>query len=144
MDFSLPTWLYEVGRTLTRLLPGGILVAWCLWAVNWRRLWPVLADGGWAPLVLIGLMAAACWSLIWPVDAVVFGFLRVPNGLWQVGSAGVLIGVALFCGWLQTRWGWSPPEIVLEPPAHAPAPHGHDDHGHAEPAPAVTNGPPTH
>jgi hypothetical protein len=144
MDFTLPPWLHEFGTIMLRLLPGGLLVAWCLWAVNWRKTWPVLAAGGWVPLVLIGIMGAVIWAFVWPRDMIVLGFFLVPNGLWQLGSVAILLGVALFCGWLQTRSGWAPPEISFEPPAHAA--HGHDDHGHHDHAPAVvtTNGHPTH
>jgi hypothetical protein len=145
MDLTAPAWFYDVGQTLLKLLPGGLLTVWCLWAVNWRRTWPVLAAGGWVPLVLIGLMAAYVWSLVWPTNALVLGLFVVPNQLWQLGSVAVLIGVVLFCGWLQTRYGWEPPEISLEPPAHG---HGHDHghgpeaHAHHEAIPAVvqTNG----
>jgi hypothetical protein len=145
MDFTLPTWLNDFGWILRTLLPGSILAAWCLWGVNWHKAWPVLAAGGWAPLVLIGVMAAFVWSHVWPTDVIVLGFLPVPNGVWQLGSVSLLIGVALCCGWLQARSGWAPPEISFEPPAHTAA-HGHDHHGdhdHA-PAAATTNGHPTH
>jgi hypothetical protein len=125
MGWQLPVWLQDVGAVARTLLPGGLFVAWCLWAVNWRLAWPVLADGGWAPLTLIGLMAAFVWSRVWPSMAIVFGLIPVPNVLWQLGAIAILIGVALFCGWLQTRLGWFPPEIDLEPPAHA------HDHHHA-------------
>jgi hypothetical protein len=152
MDPNLPPWLNDLGRTLLTLLPGGVFTAWCLWAVNWRRLWPVLAAGGWVPMVLIAVMGAYVWSKVWPTDALVFGLFVVPNRLWQLGSAGILVGIALFCGWLQVRYGWGPPEIELEPPAHGhevghahPPEHeleyGHSDVVHDEqPAPTQTNG----
>jgi hypothetical protein len=104
-----------------------VLAAWCLWAVNWRRAWPILAEGGWLPLVLIGVMAALVFSAIWPSTAVILGILVVPNFLWQLGATAIVIGGALFWGWLQVRFGWEPPEISVEPPTHG---HGHGDHGH--------------
>jgi hypothetical protein len=134
MDVISSTWFQQLSWYLVKLLPGGLFTVWCLWGVNWRRAWPVLATGGWVPMVLIGLMAAFVWSLIWPTNAIVLGFLVVPNLVWQLGSVAILIGVALFCGSLQTRYGGEPPEIDLEPPAHG---HGHADHGHA-------HGHPTH
>ena len=43
MDLNLPTWLHDLGRTGLTLLPGGVFTVWCLFGVNWRRAWPVLA-----------------------------------------------------------------------------------------------------
>src|SRR5262245_36577162 len=37
-------------------------VAWWLFAVNWKKAWPVLAEGAWAPLVLLILVGALVWS----------------------------------------------------------------------------------
>jgi len=105
-----------------------LFVAWWLWGVNWRRAWPVLAEGGWLPLVLVGIMAAFAWSRISPSTAIVFGFLAVPNLLWQLGAVGLLIGLVLFCGWLQTRVGWYPPEVSLEPPPSHDPHASHDAH----------------
>ncbi len=127
MDLNLPTWMHTLGRTGLQLLPGGLFTLWCLLGVNWRRAWPVLASGGWVPLVLIAAFAGAVWSLVWPSTAIVFGLVRVPNGLWQLGAAGVLVCVALFCGWLQGHYGWTPAEIRIEPPDHD---HGDHHHGH--------------
>jgi hypothetical protein len=145
MDLTTPPWLAQFGWIMTKLLPGGILTAWCLWAVDWRKAWPVLAAGGWVPLVLIGAMAAAVWALVWPTDVIVLGFLPVHNGLWQIGSVTILIGVVLVCSWLQTRLGWAPPEITFESPPAA-AVHGHDHHGHGDQpvSAASANGPPSH
>jgi hypothetical protein len=131
------TWLDELTRAVFKFVPGGLLTAgclvvfvvWCLWGVNWRRAWPVLAEGGWVPMVLIAGMAAFVWSRVWPSQATVLGLIVVPNFLWHLGSAALLIGVALFCGWLQLRYGCEPAEISLEPPAHG---HGHEDHGHEQ------------
>src|SRR5262249_24640148 len=84
-------------------------------------------EGGWLPLVLIAVMAALVFSAVWPSSVVVLGVLVVPNFLWQLGGTALVIGVALFCGWLQVHYGWQPPEIRVEPPAHD---HGHGHHGH--------------
>ena len=93
MDLTAPAWFYDVGQTLLKLLPGGLLTVWCLWAVNWRRTWPVLAAGGWVPLVLIGLMAAYVWSLVWPTNALVLGlfvaFGDVARGMHADRSCGL-------------------------------------------------------
>jgi hypothetical protein len=118
--------LLRVVGVLNALLPGGLFTAFCLLAIDWRKAMPVIRAGGWLPLVLLGMMAAFVCSLVWPSPAIVLGMILVPNFLWQLGSAAVLLGVALTCAVLQARYGWAPPEIDLEPPAHV----HHDDHDH--------------
>ncbi len=82
-----------------------VWIAWWLWGVNWKKAWPTLATGGWAPLVLLALIAAAVWSRLSPSETLNF---------WtQLASVSALIGVAFFCGWLQGVFGWTPPEINL-------------------------------
>jgi hypothetical protein len=133
---AMPPWLYDVCRTLVRLLPIIALIAWCLWGVNWRKAWPVLAEGGWVPLVLIAVMAAVAWSLVFPTTALVLGFIPIPNLLWQLGAVALLVGLVLACGWLQTVLKWYPPEISFDPPPAIPLyDHGHD----AQAAPASTH-----
>jgi hypothetical protein len=97
--------------------------------VNWRRAWPVLAEGGWMPLVLIGIMAGFVWSRVSPSDMIVLGIFVVPNVLWQLGTVALLICLILICGWLQTRYGWYPPEVNLEPPPPSHDPHA-SHHAH--------------
>jgi hypothetical protein len=101
-------------------------IAWWLWGVNWKRTWPALASGGWAPVVLICVTAALVWSQAAPSASDSLGFVTVPNFWWQLGAVGLLAAVALFCGWLQGVFGWTPIELDLEPPAPAAAHH----HGH--------------
>jgi hypothetical protein len=101
-------------------------VAWWLWAVNWRRAGPVLAQGAWAPLVLLMLTAALAWSQMSPSDYHLW-FLTVPNFWWQLGAVTLLVGLTLFAGWLQGVMAWEPAEVSLEPPAPA-GHHGHDAH----------------
>ena len=86
----------------------------------------MLAAGGWAALVLIGLMGAAVWSFVFPEPIRVPGLGTVSNGLWQLCASALLIGVVLFCGWIQSRWGYTPEEFNLDEPAH----HHHDGHEH--------------
>ncbi len=90
------------------------------------RQWPVLARGAWAPVVLLILIAATVWTKVQPIDCTCLGFAVVPNGWWQLGSVCTLAAVALFCGWLQGYFGWTPEEVAVEAPAGE---HGHD-HGH--------------
>jgi hypothetical protein len=128
---ELPEGLARVFTTLLHLLPGGLWCAWWLWAVNWKKAWPVLAEGAWAPVVLLMLMAAMVWSRIAPSPCDCLGFVTVPNGWWQLGSVAALVATALFCGWLQGYFGWTPREVSVEPPPAATGHgHGHGHHGH--------------
>jgi hypothetical protein len=104
-------------------------IVWWLWAVNWKHAWPVLARGGWAPLVLLMVMAALVWSRLAPGQENFPGLIVSADFWWKLGGVGIAVAVALFCGWLQGYFAWTPPEIELEPPAHAAPGHGHD-HGH--------------
>jgi hypothetical protein len=101
-------------------------VAWWLLGVNWKKMWPTLAQGAWAPVVLLLVMAAFAWSQIAPGACTCLGVVAVPNFWWQLGAVGLLAAVALFCGWLQGIFGWTPAEINLEPADHAPD-HAHGD-----------------
>lgn len=140
--------MQQLGNTLWQLilvlgqlvveLGGLILVwslliawlAWWLWAVNWRKVWPQLAAGGWAPVVLLVVMGALVWSSI----------AASPNFWWQLGGAILLAASALFCGWLQGVFGWHPAEIEIGPTAYAVPGHPHHEveaahaHGHGEAA----------
>jgi hypothetical protein len=104
------------------LAPWALLIAWIAWwlgAVNWRRTWVVLGEGGWAPLVLLMLLAARVWASLAPGEVNVFGLAMIGNFWWQLGAIALLVGLTLFCGWLQLVLDLVPPEINLEPPAAA-------------------------
>jgi hypothetical protein len=135
---KLGTQLLDLGHTLGRLLYEAnatfplwplllVWVAWWLLAVDWRKVWPVLRAGAWAPVVLLVLTAALVWSRLAPYEYPLDSGAVVPNFWWHLLLVSVLALSALFCGWLQGVVGRVPPEISVEPPA-APA-HGHD-HGH--------------
>jgi hypothetical protein len=129
MHWSQPDWLPQATPTVLRVALLILFVAWWLWGVNWRNAWPALAEGGWMPLVLVGIMAAYVWSRVSPSTVIVLGFMTVPNLLWQFGAVGLLICLILFCGWVQTHYGWYPPEVPLEPPPPSQDPHAsHDAH----------------
>jgi hypothetical protein len=113
---------------LALALHGALLIfwlAWSLWGINWKKVWPVLAQGAWAPGVLIVVLAALAWSRLVPSDCGCLGFMTVPNFWWQLGAVGLIVAVTLFCGWLQGVFHWEPAEINLEPPAPAAVDHGH-------------------
>lgn len=108
------------------ILLAFVWIAWWLWAANWKRLWPVLAQGAWAPAVLLLLMAAVAWSRLQPGPC---PFLHVvPTFMWQLIAVAILAVVALICGWTQGRLGWAPPEISVEPPDASDDGHGHVHH----------------
>jgi hypothetical protein len=110
---------------MLQLLPGGLWCAWWLWCVNWRKAWPVLAHGGWVPVVLLMYTSALAWSQVSPGPCNCLPFLTIPNFWWQLGSVTTLTLIALLCGWLQGKLGWTPAEVHFEPPAHG---HGHGAH----------------
>jgi len=125
---EMPEWLARVLGVLLALLPGGLWWAWWLWAVNWKKAWPVLAEGAWLPVLLLMGVVTLVWSRISPSEGYWLGFVPLPNVWWQLGSVCALTATALFCGWLQDYFGWTPEEVSLEPPLSA---HGHEDgHGH--------------
>ncbi len=103
-------------------------VAWWLWGVNWKKLWPVLGRGAWAPLVLIMVAAALAWSRLAPSSCDCLGIVTIPNFWWQLGCVSLIVALTFLCGWVQEYFGWAPVEINLDPPA--PMAHGHAAHGH--------------
>jgi hypothetical protein len=102
-----------------------VAIAWCLWAVDWRKLWSVLAQGAWVPCVLALVTAALIWSRVAPTQGNLLGLVDVPNFWWQLGDVCLVAVVILACGWIQDSFRWAPAEITLEPPAAAAAEHGH-------------------
>jgi hypothetical protein len=111
------------------LLPLVLLALWCSWwlfCVNWKKAGPVLAEGGWVGVVLLALLSALAWSRISPRPWDRLGF-PIANFIWQLGAVAGLALLALFCGWVQGKLGWAPPEVSFEPP---PPEHGHRGHHH--------------
>jgi hypothetical protein len=107
----------DILAVLLHLLPVGLWCAWWLWAVNWKDAWPVLAQGGWVPVVLVVFASALAWSRIFPSDCDCLRFITIGNFWWQLGGVCALTVVALLCGWLQGKLGWAPEEVSFEPPA---------------------------
>jgi hypothetical protein len=103
-------------------------IAWWLWGVNWSKAWRVLARGGWLVVVLLDVLAALAWSAIAPSSADLFAIFTLGNFWWQLGSVTILVLLALFCGWVQGQFGWTPAEITFDPPE--PVHDTHHGHGH--------------
>ena len=107
-----------------------LVLLWCVWwlfAVDWSKAWPVLARGGWAPVVLLVLVSAYAWSQIARGETSL-GFVRIATYWGQLATVGGLAALALFCGWLQGQLGYRPAEVPIEAPGHGSAAHGHGHH----------------
>lgn len=133
----MPEWLDTTLTVLLTLLPLGLWCAFCLWAINWKRMWPTLAEGAWAPAVLLMGLVALVWSRIDPRTVTLFEAVTLPNLWWQLMAVALVVSVGLFFGWLQGRWGIAPVEVSFDPPEHAHDhghDHGHDHHGHEQAA----------
>ena len=121
------TVIAEVAGLLFHWSVAIFAVAWVAFAIDWRKMWPALRGGAAIPLVLIATMSAFVWGFLSPREATFLGN-SVPNFAWQLIASALLLGLFLFCGWLQMRYSWSPPEIELEPANVHGHGHGHDDH----------------
>lgn len=111
---------------LLALLPGGLWCAWWLWAVSWKRVWPVLARGGWVGVLLLIFLASLAWSSLFPRPLWITPVVALSNFWWQLGAAGGLTLAALFCGWVQEQLGWAPGSVTFDPPVTHSHGHGHD------------------
>jgi hypothetical protein len=123
--------LVLLGKILEKLIQDAlewslliVWLAWSLWGINWKKVWPVLAQGAWVPLVLVLALAALVWSRLVPGECVLLGLWDIPNFWWQLGDVCLIVAATFFCGWLQGVMGWQPAEINLEPQASAASAHG--------------------
>ena len=89
-------------------------VAWWLWAVDWRKTWAVLAQGAWAPVVLLMLISALVWASLAPAPLTGLGFVVIPNFWWQLLAVWGVVAATCFCGWLQGVLQYHPPEVRVE------------------------------
>jgi hypothetical protein len=120
-----------VGLLLGLIVQLALLLAWLAWvlfAINWKKMWPTLAAGAWAPFVLLVVLAALVWAALEPTEMPFLG-LSLANFWWQLGVVSFIAGLTLFVGWFQGVLGYTPPEITLDVPAHS----AHDEPG-PEPA----------
>jgi hypothetical protein len=125
--------VWELPDGLARVvyvLPWALWCVWWLCGVNWRKAWPMLAEGGWAPVVLLMVMASLAWTAIDARSCDCLGLATIPNGWWQLGAVCTLAVLALLCGWLQGYFAWTPQEISVEPPPAAHDPHNGHAHAH--------------
>ncbi|MCB1103038.1 MAG: hypothetical protein KDL10_11775, partial [Kiritimatiellae bacterium] len=86
--------------------PWAPLLAWIafwLFAVSWRELYPVLMRGWFVGVILIGLMATLVWATVAPpADGFhrLFG-LAVTNGVGKIVYVTSLMIIAMLCGSVQ-------------------------------------------
>lgn len=123
---------------LAVIVPWTPLIAWVgfwLLAVNWEKLYPVLAKGGIVGLVLIGLMMILVWGLIAPpLDGkhYIFG-LKLSNFVGKTIWVTMLFTIMALCGSVQLSGACGSlacfPEDLPEDD-HGNGGHGHDSHGH--------------
>jgi hypothetical protein len=99
--------------------------AWWLWGVDWTRVWPVLARGGWVVVLLLVVVAALAWSEIAPRESEETGLFALSNFWWHLAAASAIVALTLFCGWLQAMFRWEPEPTALDEPADA---HGEPAH----------------
>jgi len=123
--------LAQLGTQLLYLaLQYSLLLVWLAWALfglNWKKVWPALREGAWAPVVLISILAALVWASMVPDGFTALGFVTISNFWAKLLVVWLLIALTCFCGWLQRVIGYAPPEISVEPPAAAHE-HGHGHH----------------
>jgi hypothetical protein len=115
--------LVRTWHVLLALLPTVLWCAFWLWAVNWKTAWQVLAQGGWAPLLVLAVAVPAVWAQIDAGGFAVSDSVTIPRFWWQFIAVLTWLGLALFCGGLQGYFHYTPVAIELEPP---PVAHGHD------------------
>lgn len=125
---------------LALVLPWSPLIAWIafwLFAVNWEKLYPVLARGGLIAVMLIGLTMILVWGLIAPPESGAHRILglNVTNSF--VGKTfyvAMLLSIMGLCGAVQLSGACgslvSFPEDEPDDHGHGGGSHDHDDHGH--------------
>lgn len=104
-------------------------VAFWLLAVNWRKLYPALASGGWIGVLLIALLAVMIWSTL---SVPAGGFhnllgLHVNNLVGKIMYVAGLLVIAMLSGMVQLSGACDCCVNFSEP---APSEPAHGGHGH--------------
>ena len=120
------------------VLPWMPLIAWIafwLLAVNWGKLYPVLAKGGMVGVILIGLMWILVWGLIAPPPGGThfIAGLKLANFVGKTVYVTSLVSIMLLCGSVQLSGACGSLIDFKDEPIDD---HGHGDHdsshdGHA-------------
>jgi hypothetical protein len=127
VDLFQALWLVLVAL-LTVLAPWTPLIAWlafCLFAIDWIKVWPNIVRGGWIGLVLIGLVATVIWAVIAPPSGgahYLFG-LTVSNFVGKLVYVTSMLVMMLMCGSVQLSGAcgtWARFPEASEPQADRP------------------------
>ncbi len=102
-----------------------VWLAWALFAIDWKKTWPILVKGAWIPLVLVVCVTASVWSQLFPREVTFFEAIDVGNFWWQLVVVSFITVLTLLCGWLQGVMGLTPYQIEIDPPAPEAHAHGH-------------------
>ena len=119
---------------LALIVPWTPLIAWVafwLLAVNWEKLYPVLAKGGAIGVLLIGLMMVLVWGLIAPPEGGVhhlFG-LKPSNFVGKTIWVTMLFTIMALCGSVQLSGACG---SLVSFPDEEPDDDGHGDHTHGD------------
>jgi hypothetical protein len=125
---------HVVTNLLVLIVPWTPLIAWVafwLLAVNWGKLYPILARGAVIGVLLIGLIMILVWGLIAPPpDAVhhLFG-LRPSNFVGKTIYVTMLLTIMALCGSVQLS-GACGTLFPEKEPSDDHDGHGHSGHGH--------------
>jgi hypothetical protein len=118
--------LMILSKMAEKLIQGALgwslLIVWlavCLFGINWKKTWAVLAQGAWAPLLLAMVLSALAWSQMTPAS---------PRFWWRLGLVSLIVVASFLCGSVQGYFGWQPAEINLEPTTPEATGHGHEHH----------------
>lgn len=115
-------------------------VAFWLYAVDWLKLRPVIARGGWIAVLFIAVMTTLVWGLVAPpADSHYLLGRPVSNFAGKFVYVSALVTIMFLCGSVQLSGlcgSWATfKEDAPEEEHHHGHGHGHDDsHGGHEPA----------
>jgi len=133
-DLLVAGW-HVVTNLLVLIVPWTPLIAWVafwLFAVNWEKLYTVLAKGAVIGVLLIGLMAILVWGLVAPpADGVhhLFG-LQPSNFVGKTIYVTMLLTIMALCGSVQLSGACGTLFPEVEADEHDGDGHGSHDHGH--------------
>ncbi|WP_437193820.1 hypothetical protein [Planctomicrobium sp. SH527] len=100
---AMTSFVIVLSKTLFPWLPLGLWIAFWLFAVNWRQLYPVLSRGAGVGACLLSLLIVFVWcTLAEPANGTHnLAGLQVSNPVGKFVYVSNLIIIAMFCGSVQ-------------------------------------------